>query len=93
MTTIDRDKPKTSPCGEEFPTSMEAISHEWHCDQCAGLVEAMKVDDLATLRTLRASLTDLTTHYTLGSRERAQISAARLAIQRTIISLGDYDKD
>ena len=26
-------------CGEAFSTQEDATSHEWHCDQCAGVVE------------------------------------------------------
>lgn len=26
-------------CGSAFSTQQDATSHEWHCDQCAGVVE------------------------------------------------------
>jgi len=37
MTTLHE-----SPCGEAFSTPEDATSHQWHCDQCAGVLESIE---------------------------------------------------
>lgn len=80
-------KKHQSPCGNDYPTFADMHAHETTCGACAAAVETMRAEDFRTAREVRQYLVAMSDHYPYGTRERAQISAARVALSRLACTL------
>ena len=67
-------------CGEAFSTQQDATSHEWHCDQCAGVLDS--IEKMLESENVQNLETELAPVYDAALPKDAPGAWIRAAIER-----------